>query len=71
MRWDVTFNICMLRLVSYNMDYYWSFQFTPTATTTTSTNTSTTSLELEVIWENPMNEVSLNSNQQIKGVLIN
>ncbi|CAG8557476.1 18681_t:CDS:10 [Dentiscutata erythropus] len=25
-RWDVTFNICMLRLVSFNMDYYWSFQ---------------------------------------------
>ncbi|CAG8821368.1 13642_t:CDS:2, partial [Gigaspora rosea] len=24
-RWDVTFNICMLRLVSFNMDYYWSF----------------------------------------------
>ncbi|CAG8746357.1 7731_t:CDS:2, partial [Acaulospora morrowiae] len=24
-RWDVNFNISMLRLVSYNMDYYWSF----------------------------------------------
>ncbi|RHZ44705.1 hypothetical protein Glove_712g39 [Diversispora epigaea] len=31
-RWDVTFNICMLRLLSYNMDYYWSFH--PTAITT-------------------------------------
>ncbi|CAG8486600.1 11199_t:CDS:10 [Ambispora leptoticha] len=24
-RWFITFNICMLRMVSYNMDYYWSF----------------------------------------------
>ncbi|KAK3828402.1 MAG: putative glycerol transporter [Benniella sp.] len=24
-RWDVTFNITMLRLVSFNMDYYWTF----------------------------------------------
>lgn len=24
-RWGIHFNITMLRLVSYNMDYYWSF----------------------------------------------
>ncbi|TFK34568.1 MBOAT, membrane-bound O-acyltransferase family-domain-containing protein [Crucibulum laeve] len=25
-RWDIRFNITMLKLVSFNMDYYWSFQ---------------------------------------------
>ena len=23
-RWEISFNITMLRLVSFNMDYYWS-----------------------------------------------
>ena len=25
-RWEIHFNITMLRLISYNMDYYWSFK---------------------------------------------
>ncbi|KAL1925420.1 uncharacterized protein VTP21DRAFT_303 [Calcarisporiella thermophila] len=25
-RWQISFNITMLRLISYNMDYYWSFK---------------------------------------------
>ncbi|KAJ3361744.1 glycerol transporter [Allomyces javanicus] len=24
MRWEITFNFCVLRMISYNMDYYWS-----------------------------------------------
>ncbi|CAG8447019.1 4285_t:CDS:10 [Funneliformis caledonium] len=31
-RWDVTFNICMLRMVSFNMDYYWSYHPSPDST---------------------------------------
>lgn len=25
MRWDVHFNFTVLRMISYNVDYYWSF----------------------------------------------
>lgn len=24
-RWEILFNICVLRLISFNFDYYWSF----------------------------------------------
>ncbi|KNE63430.1 hypothetical protein AMAG_08560 [Allomyces macrogynus ATCC 38327] len=24
MRWEITFNFCVLRMISFNMDYYWS-----------------------------------------------
>jgi len=26
-RWEILFNITVLRLISFNLDYYWSFNF--------------------------------------------
>ncbi|CAB4473157.1 uncharacterized protein OCT59_028303 [Rhizophagus irregularis] len=31
-RWTITFNICTLRIISFNMDYYWLFHPSPDST---------------------------------------
>ncbi|KPV73857.1 uncharacterized protein RHOBADRAFT_2273, partial [Rhodotorula graminis WP1] len=42
-RWHISWNISMLRLISFNMEYYWALHLSPQASTRTRTSRTSTS----------------------------